>query len=292
MNTSFVIGAVVEDAHISAGLVDLATRKIIPDTLRRKKVNPCGAADEILASWTNIIKEIAVYTNASDVLLGLGMPGPCDYLSGMFSGNDTARYGSLYNKNIKELLGVALAISPDQIRMINDSVCFFQGEVFAGSVRNFKRSLGVTLGLGLGTALLSDGKVCDANLWSAPFKGTIAEKLLSSRYIVSRFKELSGIEVNGLAEMKTYSSAHVQTVFDEFAKNLSEFLIQVIREQQPEAIVVGGNMQASNKYFFDNVIEHLGENGISTPVYRTFLGEAASVMGAASIWHDNTGGQS
>lgn len=290
MNKSFVIGAVVEDSHISAGLVNLATRKIVPDTLRRKKVNPRGSSEEIIVSWANIIKEISVYTNDTDILLGLGMPGPCDYSTGAFLGNENARYGSLYNKSIKELLGIAMEISPTQIQMINDSVCFFEGEVFAGSVRNFKKSFGITLGIGLGTALFSDGEVRDANLWSAPFKGTIAEELLSSRYLVERFKELTGIEVNDLAEMKTHSSPHVQTVFDEFAKNLSDFLIQVIRDQEPEAIVVGGNMQASNRYFFENVIEHLRVKNILTPVYRTFLGEAASVMGAASIWHDKDHG--
>ncbi len=288
MENNTAIGAIIEDCYISAGLVNLETRKIVQNTLRRRKVDPRASKKVIINSWSNVIKEVAVYSNEKNLQIGLGLPGPCDYVSGLFLNKDIERYGSLYHSNIKELLAIEIDTSPSLIRLINDSVCFFQGEVFGGAVRYYKKSFGITLGMGLGSAFYSNGKVWDANLWAASFKGGIAEDFLSSRYLISRFKDLSGIEVNDLAEMKTFeSSPFVQYVFDEFAANLAHFLTGVIESEAPEAIVIGGNMQASNRFFFEKLTQLLKERKLNTPVFRTFLGEVATVIGAASIWYEH-----
>ena len=287
MEDNKAIGAIIEDTYISAGLVNLETGKIVENSLRRRKIDPKSPKEVLISSWANVLKEVAVYSENRDLKLGLGILGPCDYRTGVFLSNDPARYGSLFNSNVKELLAKELEISPSVIRLISDSVCFFQGEVFGGAVRYYERSFGVTLGIGLGSAFYLNGKVVDANLWSAPFKEGIAEEFLSIRYLLKRFKDLSGIEVKDLAEMKTFdSSLYVQRVFDEFADNLSDFLGEVIATQNPEAIVIGGNMQASNRIFFDRLIANLKSKNYTTPVFRTYLGEVATVIGAASVWKD------
>lgn len=286
MENNTAIGAIIEDTYFSAGLVNLQTRKIVENSLRRRKIDPKSPKEALISSWANILKEVSIYSKNKDLKLGLGILGPCDYQTGVFLNNDHARYGSLFNSNVKELLAKELGISPSEIRLINDSVCFFQGEVFGGAVRYYERSFGVTLGMGLGSAFYSKGKVVDANLWSAPFKGGRAEDFLSVKYLLTRFKDSSGIEVKDLAEMKTFDSPYVQQVFNEFADNLSEFLAEVIVAKNPEAILIGGHMQASNRFFFDRLISNLKSKNYTTPVLRTYLGEVATVIGAASVWRN------
>jgi glucokinase len=282
MEKSLAIGAIIEDSCISAGLVNLETRKIVDETLRQSRINPKGSSKEIISSWVNVLKEVARFNTNGTLQIGMGIPGACDYESGVFKANDMDRYGSLYNKNIKELVAAELSISPSSIRLLNDSVCFLQGEVFGGAVRYHKKSIGITLGMGLGSAIFSNNQVSDANLWRMPFKGKIAEELISIRWIVKRFTELSGIKATTILEMKSHDpNPLIQKVFDEFAQNLADFFIEIIERENPEAIVIGGHMQASNRLFFEQVTSMVKAHGINIPIVRTLFGEKATVVGTA-----------
>lgn len=288
MNNIDFIGVAIEDSYISAGLVNLETRKVLDKTSHRKRINPQGTADEIITSWAKVIKEVFLINPENEKKIGIGLTGPCDYDLGLFLRQDKDRYGGLYQKNIKDLLAEKLDIKPSDIRLINDAACFFQGEVFGGAVRGYKKSFGLTLGLGLGSARYSFGKVEDANLWNSRFKEGIAEDYLTSKLLLKRFKELSGIQVNDLLELKNQApnNPFVQQVFDEFALNLSQFLIEVIKVENPEVILIGGHMESSNRFFFDKVIENVVRQGKRTPILRAVLGERANIIGAASIWYE------
>ena len=71
--------------------------------------------------------------------------------------NVKGRYHNLYKHNIKELMATKLDGNISQIKIMNDSPYFMQGEVFNGSARGFKSSLGITLGVGFGTASYKNG---------------------------------------------------------------------------------------------------------------------------------------
>ncbi len=287
MSNSIIVGAAIEDSYISAGLVNLETRQLIDSTLRRKKVNPQGEITDIITNWSNVLNEVISLLPSGEKRIGMGVPGPCDYESGFFLNNNRNRYGSLYRLNLKELLADHVGVNQESNRLINDAACFFQGEVFGGAIRGYKKSFGITLGVGLGSARYVNGKVEDANLWKMPFKDSIAEDYLSVRWLINGFKTLSGIEVTDLVEMKRFApDARVQQVFDEFADNLSEFLVEIIRKENPEVVLIGGQMESSNRFFFARVVEGVLAQGIKTPVMKAILGERASVIGAASVWYD------
>jgi len=289
MSNSIIVGAAIEDSYISAGLVNLETRQLIDNTLRRKRVNPQGSIKEINANWASVLNEVVGLLPEGEKNIGVGIPGPCDYDSGFFLSNDMDRYGSLYRLNIKELLSEHIHVSESNIRLINDAACFFQGEVFGGAIRGYKKSLGITLGMGLGSARYSGDKVEDANLWKTPFKDSIAEDYLSVRWLLNRFKALSGIEVADLVEMKRFApDARVQQTFDEFADNLSIFLGDIIVKENPDVVLIGGHMESSNRFFFSRAVEGLRSQGIKTPVMKAILGERAGVIGAAALWYNES----
>ncbi|WP_423147660.1 ROK family protein [Rubrolithibacter danxiaensis] len=286
MNNEIVIGVAIEDAHISAGIVDLETRKVIGSSLQRKRVNPSGSADEIISSWAKVLKDVA--GSASKVKLGIGLPGLCEYDTGVYLMNDKGRYDSLYKSNLKELLSAQMGITPADIRLLNDAACFLQGEVFGGAGRGFRRSLGVTLGVGLGSATYVNGVVQDADLKDMPLFEGVAEDYISIRWLLQRFETLSGIKVRDMIELKQLAAtdSRVQLVFDEFAENISQFLVRFISQHNPEIVIIGGFMETFNRFFFDNLTRKMPALGIRIPILRAVLGEQASVIGAASTWYE------
>jgi glucokinase len=280
--TEPIIGINIEDNHISIGLVDIESRKILSNTVQRKRVNPSGSAEQIIATWTSVLKEVS--QNCENI--GIGLPGLCDYETGTMLMNDAGRYNGLYQQSLKKIFAGIIGTSTDNVKIMNDAVCFLQGEVFGGSGRGFKSSIGITLGIGLGTAKYQNGIVTDERLQNLDINGHQAEDLISIRWLLQRFKELSGINAIDLMEMKQHeANPYFQQVFDEFAKNLVSFIISFIRQSNPEVVVIGGFMETCNRYFFDSVTSLLIAEGIKVPILRATLGEQASIIGAASSWY-------
>jgi glucokinase len=290
MENVVIVGVAIEDKYISAGVVDLVERKVLSNTLRRKRVNPQGSVEDIINKWVECLKEVISTHPFADIRLGIGIPNLMDYDSGIYLDNDPKRYGSLHMQNIKLLLADRLSIRPDNIRIRNEAANFFLGEVFAGTARGYKRSFGLTLGLGLGSARYVNGVVEDANLWKMPFKGFIAEHYLSVRFLTDRFAELSGIEVSDVQEIKSFHpNPFVEEVFKEFAENLGDFIIHIVRLEEPEIVLIGGQMESSYRFFYDIAVNRVRAAGIQTPIMKAILGERAYVIGAAANWDNSEG---
>lgn len=283
-----IIGAAIEDSHISVGLVDFETRKVVRHSVQRLKVDPFGTADQIIAIWAKALKQISEANNLEQVLIGISIPGVCNYETGILSSINGNRYRSLYGNNLKSLIASELGISPSNIRMVNDAACFLQGEIFGGTGRGFKRSLGVTLGMGLGNAKYIDGVVTDTQLYNMPLYDGIAEDYICAKWLIDRYKALTGTEVKDLVELKQCAALDptVGKVFVEFAESLSVFLAAFIKQYNPEIVVVGGFMETYNRFFFDALTDKLQEKKIKPPVLRAVLGEQASIIGAASTWYE------
>ena len=73
-------------------------------------------------------------------------------------------------------------------------------------------------------------------------------------------------------------------IFNQFGRNLGEFLLECIPKHDPHVVVVGGNISNASDVFFPEVEKVLSENGIHLPVRKTLLGEHACLIGAASMW--------
>jgi glucokinase len=288
MNNSTALGIDIGGSHITAALVDLHSRSIIEGTWNRTRVNSQAQATEIIESWATVIKEVFSKAPQGIKHIGIGMPGPFDYEEGISLMKGQHKFDALYDLNVKNLLAESLEIEPSQIRFINDAGCFLQGEVFSGAGKGFNRVIGLTLGTGLGSAIYYDGIAHDANLWCSPFKGKMAEDYLSTRWFVTRYKEISGIQVADVKSMMALKDTDpkVQQVFDEFADNLTAFLVDFIKSEKPEAIVVGGNIANAADSFFPKLKSGLLAEGIDIPVNTAILGEAAALIGAASLWYD------
>ena len=260
----FVLAADIGGTHITSALIDMTHRKIVLSSLVRNPVDANGSADTIINSWSNCLLKAKSNTGVSKICLA--MPGPFDYDKGISLMKGQNKYESLYKINIKELLAKTLHTDPAQLFMENDAACFLQGEVFAGcAAGDYEKVIGVTLGTGLGTAVYRKGACYSADLWSLPFGQGIAEDYLSTRWFVQRYQELSGKTISGVKELADEANTHTiaQSIFREFGKALAEFLLYFIEREQPETVVIGGNI-ANGYELFRKEMEEVVTNNFSS----------------------------
>jgi glucokinase len=289
MNNPLVAGVDIGGSHITAALVDLEVRSVLPAFSARKHINAQEDAASIIDDWCETIGLVFKAQPSLPKRVGIAMPGPFDYEKGISFIKDQNKYESLYGLNVKEMMAERLGVSPDHIRLMNDAGCFLQGEVVGGAARGFKSAIGVTLGTGLGTAIFHNGMAKDANLWCAPFRDSIAEDYISARWLIKKYQVVSGTTVEHVKELVSLipSDPRIKDVFKEFGHNLAVFLSSFIRDNNPEVLVIGGNIAKSAEWFLAHAEEALQAQSIDIPIRIARLGENAHIMGAAGCWMEN-----
>lgn len=284
MEKPVALGVDIGGSHITAALVDLETRTLLKNSIKRSPVNSQENKEVILSAWCDVINSAFQNIKNGNRNVGIAMPGPFNYEEGISLIKDQDKFKSLYQINVKEELAKRLDIAIENIHFINDAAGFLQGEVFAGAAKGNMSVLGLTLGTGLGSSLCLNYKAYDADLWNSAFLDGIAEDYLSTRWFVKRFKQLSGEDVAGVKELVgIVERNHFATmVFMEFGYNLAQFLIPIINKHKIDTVIVGGNIAQSFSAFAPELIATLKGNGIDTEIKISELKEHAALIGAAS----------
>jgi glucokinase len=280
-----ILSADIGGSHITAALIDLEKKQEVENSWSRSKLDSQGSAKEIIDAWAETLENSCKGYDMTSLKVNIAIPGPMNYGKGISKIKDQGKYESLYNLNIKVLLADRLGIKPSAIHFINDAACFLRGEVFSGSLEGYDHAIGLTLGTGLGTSYLVNGKAVDSGLWCMPFLKGIAEDYISTRWFISRFAELSGISIKDVKDLidNHAGSPHFNTVFSEFSLNLAHFIHKFIRKKMPLAVVLGGNIAHADAHFIENTRRHLAAlMGYSLPIKKSVLGEKAALLGAGS----------
>jgi glucokinase len=278
-----VLGVDIGGSHITAAMVNLETKEAIPATRLRIQVDSGANASEILATWAAFLKQ-ALAKEKSVNRIGIAMPGPFDYETGISLIKDQAKFKHLYGLNVKQYLAARLNLEHHQICFVNDAEAFLRGELFSGEKSHISRAIGLTLGTGLGSARCIEGEVEDAELWCSPFLNSIAEDYLSTRWFIEEYARLAGKLVKDVKALTGETGAEKQLVFDEFGKNLGLFLKEFISRDRPETVILGGNISNSFDLFSGELNRQLADLPFKVSLRPSVLGEDACLMGAASIW--------
>jgi glucokinase len=143
----------------------------------------------------------------------LAMPGPFDYENGI--SRITHKLQALYGVDLKTALAGRFGWEPGRMRFVNDAAAFLLGEVGAGAARGFRKSIGITLGTGIGCAYAADGRIAvpsdqpggdpgvppGGEIWNLPYDGKTVEDFVSTRYLRRHYLELTGLEAEALASL-------------------------------------------------------------------------------------------
>lgn len=275
-----IIGIDIGGSHITMAQVDPAKREIIASTYVREHVDSFGSRETIFSSWVSAVEKVTEGLAKENLLIGIAMPGPFDYENGI-SLMQQGKFIDIYQINIKEELAERLAVSEQQIYFVNDAGAFLEGEVFGGCVQDCNRIFGITLGTGLGTAFYDGTAATDEDLWNSPFRNSISEDYLATRWFVHRYKELTGQEISGTKELLDKPQDIQTEILDEYADSFAEFIVKYISPYQPEVLVIGGNIAKMYPYFEERLHKNLSEDNIDLPVRISAIFEDAAILGAA-----------
>jgi glucokinase len=299
MNKNIAIGADIGGSHISCAAINLETGEVIKDSLAGRAVNNQASAKDILGVWSDALAEVVKKFPAEKVKgIGFAMPGPFDYVKGISYIKGVAKYENLYGINITEAITANLGLNKDiSLRFMNDASAFAVGEAWKGSAAKFDRSLSITFGTGFGSAFISnlipivDGPLVPrlGCIYHIPYRDGIADDYFSTRGLLSRYKKLTGKELNGVKELAELASSDktVIDLFTDFGDNAGLFLAPFLKKFDAGILVIGGNISHAYELFGDVFENRLRTENCSCEVAISKLKEDAALIGSAYMHNDD-----
>lgn len=299
MKKNIAIGTDIGGSHISCAAIDLDSGKILRETLTERAVNNQAQASVIIAVWAEALSCVLAKVPLEKVKgIGFAMPGPFDYVKGICFIRGVAKYENLYGFNITDAISSSLDVPEGfLIRFMNDASAFAVGEAWAGSATKANRSLSITLGTGFGSAFISNRiPIVDGPdvpklgcVYHLPHKDGIADDYFSTRGLLSRYKSVTGKELNGVKEVAALAASDkiVSDLFTDFGDKLGLFLAPWLKKFKAEIVVIGGNISHSYNLFGNVFEDRLKKENCNCKVALSKLKEDAAILGSAYLLDDD-----
>jgi glucokinase len=182
----------------------------------------------------------------------------------------------------------------------NDGNCAGLGENWLGAGRNYRNSILLTLGTGVGGAVFLNGALFTGHAGSAGELGLITldatghpcksgnngslEQFLSGQAI----RRMTGKEPEELGKLAAAGDRSALEFWDSYGRNLGIGLTSIIYILTPEVAIIGGGISASAKYFLPAAKREIDKRVMETsrPGFQLIeaeLGNQAGITGAAKL---------
>ena len=262
------IGIDLGGSHIAIGIINdqgYIVEKVEKRLLSKDKKNIRESIEKYIIQN---VKEFIKNYNIKEI--GLAVPGTIKDKTILKSVNL-----GVSNYNIVENLEKEIKI-PIKIR--NDAKCAAIAENKIGSLKNYKRSIFLTLGTGIGGAVIINGKLLDTgNLSGCEFGHIIIkkdgiecncgkkgcfEKYASMKALKTNLRQVLGVDEKTRGEelldiiRKNPDNEKIKIVIDEYIEYLSIGISNLINIFEPEAVGIGGSFV----YFSDVLLDKLINN--------------------------------
>ncbi len=249
---------------------------------------------------SNIIKTIAILKTKNKISgIGIGIPG-------------VEKNGRIIAMpNIKKLIGVDIKRLIEnkfktKVYLENDAKCFALAEHKFGAAKNYKNSVGLILGTGIGSGIMINNGLYKGNGYAGSFGHTTIEAnsklrcncgkyghfeaFCSGPSIVKRYKlakgRLKGSDTEIINHIFSSNGKIEAKIRKETMKYLAIGIANIIRALNPEIIVLGGGL--SNLNFYKElknktkkyVSRHIKN---SVKIIKNKLGDNSGAIGAAGL---------
>ena len=245
-----------------------------------------GSAVEIFNTLAMIIK--SHLQSCRDVRgIAFAFPGPFDYEQGICLVQNLDKYDALYGLDISANLKEILEMPNLEIRYRNDAEAAILGEALYGAGRPFSRLLGLTLGTGIGSAFVANGKLVAEGsevpnrgwLYSLPYRTQRADDVFSTRGLLARLQERGIHAVDIVSAIHDADQRVLSEVLSSFGADLGTFLQPFVSSFRAEGVLVTGGIAEAWGYFAPSL-----SRSLSIPVWRGTLGRRAALLGAAALY--------
>ncbi len=236
----------VGGTHVSAATVDPETWQVQQST--RFSLDADASADALLDRFGRAGNALRA---AANVTWGVAMPDPFDYERGIGQFEGVGKFTALRGVDVRDGLRRRLH---GEFAFLNDADAFLLGEWVAGAARGTHRCAGITLGTGVGSSWLVDGKVVDpgsppgGRIHRMTVGGVPLEDVVSRRAIRRAYSAAGGdaeADVREIADAARAGSQNARRVLDAAMTALGRVVGRCCAGFRAEVLVVGGSMAAS-----------------------------------------------
>ena len=280
-----IIGVDLGGTKVSVGAVTGGkVRRVV-----RREVPAQEAAEIVLAEIFDTIAEVF---DDSVVGIGCGVPSVVDVEEGVvFEVENIPSWKEMPLKaKLEERFGVPASVN-------NDANAFVVGEHVFGKGRGLRNIVGMTLGTGMGTGVIIDGRLysgvnCGAGeIGMMDHEGLTLEDYCSGQFFTREYRVAGDV----LYRRARGGDADSLQAFERFGGEFAQAVMVALYAYDPQAVILGGSISAAFDLFegglrrglrafaYPHVIERL-------TIARSELDDAA-VLGAAALYVDAAGGR-
>ncbi len=272
------------------------------------------ASDTVPTAWFSTLSQPlrarALVNKLGDLLpagyalasLGIGASGPVNNQTGIIENSDTLACFSFFPlvAQLRDMLAVPVAID-------NDAVVAALGEYHLGAGRGSQRMLMVTLGTGIGVALLDKGEPLRGSDGKHPEAGHIAIsgdpiscycgltgcwEMLASRGALQQAlaRELPDLQWNADTAAMLVESAiarpRVAEILTRYGESVGRGLTTLLTLYGPDLTVLSGSAAALLPLFkngLDAALTRASGYAVNSNITQSSLGDAAGALGAAIL---------
>ena len=308
--STVVIGVDLGGTYVRGGVVTPEGEALFREKRpSRVDVGLQNALDAIY-SLIDGLQCMAAQKGLNAAAIGVGCPGPLEPRTGVLL--DLPNCPALKGVNLKERLEKRFDIP---IFLIKDASASALGERWKGSAEGLEHFVFLTLGTGLGGAVVSQGRIFEGSSGMGAEIGHVslfpdgpqcscgsfgcAEVYLSTRGLLSRVKRSMGGEkgigdgpglqlAQRVALMAHRGDPGALEVLEGFGKDLGVLCASLVNLYNPEAIVVGGGLANLWEWFSKVALREIKRRAMpkimeGMSFLKAKLGDDAGVIGAASL---------
>ena len=190
--------------------------------------------------------------------LGVAIPGPFDYARGVGRFEGVAKFESLRGLDLGAALVAGLDGTVARVAFLNDADAFVLGEWAWGAAAGHRRVAGITLGTGVGSGFLDEGRVVvdgplvppDGSVHLLSIDGQPLEDAVSRRALLRRarltIEELpADADVLDVALLVRAGDERARRVLDDAFAALGSALAPWLARFEASVLVVGGSVAGS-----------------------------------------------
>ena len=144
----------VGGTHVSAANVCLEAGCILPGQSVRLALDSRASAAEFVDTLAACAARLPTRPGRR---WSIAVPGPFDYERGVAQYAGVGKFDALYGLDLRSALAARIPAA-GEIGFLNDADAFGLGEWWVGAARGRRRVAGITLGTGVGSSFVEDGR--------------------------------------------------------------------------------------------------------------------------------------
>jgi glucokinase len=256
--------------------------------VRFQKIKTPQTKKSFLSAVFHLIDEVASGQNFAGI--GVACAGAIDFGKGTILNSPNLAF--LNGLNLEKLIHKRFS---RPARLDNDTNCFLLSEARFGQARGKRHVVALTLGTGVGGAVLADGILLRGShgsagelghLWLAAEKGRfLSLEDLVSKHGFRRFGVSKAREFQDLAEA---GNKKALSVFHKIGEYLGVGLASLVNVFDPEMIILGGSIAKSKKLLTAPAAEMMKKYSLIPPAklppIKISKLEHAGALGAVSLF--------